>query len=267
MRRRLVITDLTRMQAGRVCLAGYPIDGEGEDADRCLRPEFRFGAPTEVWLAAWGGTIRPFAVVELDVHEPRSNPPHTEGQIVDERHRVVCGALSDEQRLGLLARLDDGGVDRIFGAPVHEERGWFVRAGEGDRSLGTVRAADVLAVTYHVRPERGTWAYRLTFDDATGRRYNLAVTDLAYRYFLDSLREEAGMAPPAVARRVLATLREAESVFLRVGLARGWAGEGERRCHLQINGVYSVPDYLDGRCFADFRQSALAPLDLSGVPF
>lgn len=266
MRRQLVITDLTRMQAGRVCLAGYPIDGE-EDADRCVRPEFRFGAPTEVWLAARGGTIRPFAVVELDVQEARSNPPHTEGRIVDKRHRVWRGALSDDQRFCLLARLNDGAVDRIFGAPVHEAHGWFVRAGEGDRSLGTVRAADLLAVTYHVRPERGTWAYRLTFDDATGRRYNLAVTDLAYRYFLDSLREEAGMASPAVAERVLATLREAVSVYLRVGLARGWGDEGDRRCHLQINGVYTAPDYLDGRCFADFRQSALAPLDLSGVPF
>ena len=24
------------------------------------------------------------------------------------------------------------------------------------------------------------------------------------------------------------------------------------RCHLQITGVYSFPDYLDGKCFADF---------------
>lgn len=66
---------------------------------------------------------------------------------------------------------------------------------------------------------------------------------------------------------MLETLRAAERVYLRVGLARGFGDAEVRRCHLQINGVYAFPDYLGGRCFADFRESALAPVDLSEVPF
>ena len=261
----LVITDLTRMQEGHVCVAGYR--WEGDEAGGCVRPEFRYGSLTETWLGAGGEVVvRPFAVVELDLKEHRPEPPHTEDWIVDERYRVRRGMLTPEERLALLAEIDDGSVDRIFGAPVHEDRGWFVRAGEGTRSLGTVRPEGVTAVTYAPRPQVGKWHYRLTFGDANGRLYNLAVTDLAYRYYLDSLRDE-GTPPALVARRVLGTLREAEHLYLRVGLARGWNDGGERRCHLQINGVYAFPDYLDGRCFADFPQSALAPIDLSDVPF
>jgi len=48
-----------------------------------------------------------------------------------------------------------------------------------------------------------------------------------------------------------AVLRNADRLYLRIGLTRGW-GEYRDRRFLQITGVHSVPDYLDGRCFADF---------------
>ncbi|MGI6627904.1 MAG: hypothetical protein ACOX4K_06115 [Bacillota bacterium] len=46
-------------------------------------------------------------------------------------------------------------------------------------------------------------------------------------------------------------LRSADHVFFRIGLARGWSRYPDR-CYLQITGVYTFPDYLDGKCFADF---------------
>jgi hypothetical protein len=27
---------------------------------------------------------------------------------------------------------------------------------------------------------------------------------------------------------------------------------GESWCYLQVNGIYTFPDYLEGKCFADF---------------
>jgi hypothetical protein len=48
---------------------------------------------------------------------------------------------------------------------------------------------------------------------------------------------------------------QGRQVFLRVGLTRGWAKHPDRH-YLQLTGVYSFPDYLQGRCFAD-----LAPPD------
>ena len=125
MRRRLVVTDLTRMQGERVCVAGYLVDGE--DVGGCVRPELRSGWLTEPWLSDRGAVVvRPFAVVELDPLEHRPHPPHTEDWIVDGRYPVRRGLLSPEQRLAFLTELDYGGVDRIFGVTVHQYHGWFV---------------------------------------------------------------------------------------------------------------------------------------------
>lgn len=93
------------------------------------------------------------------------------------------------------------------------------------------------------------------------------MTDLAYRYFLDYLRDVEELEPPRVARHLLATLREAGHVFLRIGLARGWRNDEERRCHLQINGVYAFPDYLGGRCFADLAPEQPFHYERRRVPF
>ena len=267
MRRKIVVTDVTRMQAGRVCVAGSLVDGA--EAGRSVRPELRYGRPLlEGWLGVGDRVVvSPFAIVELDLQEHRPHPPHTEDWIVDERHRRRCGTLGDDERRALLTELDDGSVAGIFGATVHEGRGWYVLDGEGARSLGTVEAARVSQVFFEPKSLRGGWNYRLAFADAAGRAYNLAVTDLAYRYYLDYLRDVEELEPPRVARHVLATLRQAEHVFLRVGLARGWSDEAERRCHLQINGVYAFPDLLGGRCFADLAPDAGYRYDPREVPF
>lgn len=265
MRQRVVITDLTRMREGRVCLAGYRLDGP--EVTDCVRPEFRYGALTEAWLYADASPlVRPFAVVELDLKEHRPHPPHTEDWIVDERYRGRRGMFTAAQRLALLTQLDDGSCERIFGAPIQEDHGWFIRAGEGTRSLGTVRPETVAAVIYTPRPQRGTWDYRLAFRDAIGGFYNLSVTDLAYRYFLDYLRLAEDLTPRQITNHLLATLRDADHLYLRLGLARGW-GDHADRCHLQITAVYTFPDYLGGQCFADLSPTPPVPYDPREVPF
>jgi hypothetical protein len=37
----------------------------------------------------------------------------------------------------------------------------------------------------------------------------------------------------------------------KIGLARGW-DEHPARCYLQITGVYTFPDFLKSKTFADF---------------
>jgi hypothetical protein len=265
MRRRLVITDLTRMQGERVCVAGYLLDGD--EANPCVRPELRYRPLVEGWLFGGGSVvIRPFAVVELDLLEHRPHSPHSEDWIVDERCRLAHGLLPPAKRLELLRALDDGGVERIFGAPIHSDGGWHVRAGEGTRSLGTIRPAALLRVTYAPRPRQGRWEYRLTFVDASGGEYNLPVTDLAYRYYLDAQREGEGLTPAQIERGMLTTLRGADDLYLRLGLTRPW-GEPPARCYVQINGVYSFSDYLMGRCFADLSPATGRGFDARAVPF
>ncbi|MHB8646212.1 MAG: dual OB domain-containing protein [Thermomicrobiales bacterium] len=246
MKTRVTITDLTRMQGDRVCVAGYLPD------NTCVRPVFVKGGLTEEWLRLRGkAAIRPFAVIEFDVRGKVSMPlpPHTEDRIIDDTYRVWRGSLTPEERAEWCAKAEDRDVAAIFGAAIHDEDGRFVLAGEGARSLGTVRVKRLEEVQFSPGTN-GRWQYRLGFNDQGGQHYRLPVTDLAFRVYLDYLRDRRDVPPLSVAHR-LTTILQKNPVFLRIGLARGWERFPDR-CYLQITGVYSFPDYLSGRCFADF---------------
>ncbi len=243
MKTRLTITDLTRMQHGHVCIAGYTQN------DSCVRPVFRVGNIPETWLSARGRVIiRPFAEVEFELGERRPEPPHTEDRIVDRVYRVRRGHLGPEERVRLLERILDPDVAAIFAAPIYQGPGWYLLAGTGSRSLGTVRPAAIHAVEYTVDDHRRS--YHLGFTDAGGGDYSLSVTDLAFRYFLDTMLAQGDLSPDEIGAWVVGILRNAR-VFLRIGLSRHWEKYPDR-CFLQCTGVHAFPDYLDGRCFADF---------------
>ena len=126
------------------------------------------------------------------------------------------------------------------------------------------RLAAIHAVDYEVDNHR--CSYHLAFTDAVGVDYSLSVTDLAFRYFLHALLAEGDRPPSEIGDRMVGTLRETQ-VFLRIGLSRYWEKYPDRR-FLQITGVHTFPDYLDGRCFADFgamddkRQAGVPEFDL-----
>jgi hypothetical protein len=239
----VTITDLTRMQYGNVCIAGYTPER------RCIRPLFAKGGISEAWLFQPGGVaIRPFAVIDFRIEQHIPDPPHSEDHTIDPVYRVVRH-LSPGERHTLLADICDPAVAAIFGAELHEESRWYIMAHQGHRSLGTVRAT-IEDVIYQPHPDR--WEYSLIFADATGARYCLGVVDLALRASFDCLRERFGVEPDEVARRFLAAIHDRQAeVFLRIGLSRGWAKHPDR-CYLQITGIHTCPDYLRGKCFADF---------------
>jgi hypothetical protein len=85
--------------------------------------------------------------------------------------------------------------------------------------------------------------------DGENATYRLTITDLAWRYFCDFQRNK-GMPPNNIVSTLTQSLQP-NNVYLRIGLARGWAKFPDR-CFLQITGVYTFPDYLEGKCFADF---------------
>jgi hypothetical protein len=73
MKASLVITDVTRMQEGRVCIAGYTRQG------KCVRPVMPPPGIHERTLYSQGRVmVFPFAVVEYDLLQQVPQPPHTE---------------------------------------------------------------------------------------------------------------------------------------------------------------------------------------------
>lgn len=252
MKRAMIVTDVTRMAAPRVWVAGF-----FSDDGTPVRPVVPYKSPKEITEEfLWKGDlliVRPFAEVRLSFTRPISEPPHTEDWEIDTRvsPELVRILSPEERRLFLQGHLDPS-VDSIFGAPIQEDR--YICKGEGERSLGTILAEGVSEVAYgqkSYQDEEAKWEYRIRFADGSGREFSLAVTDLTFRAACDNLRDSKGWDLSRISEWMTEFLGSARrEVYLRIGLARGWEKYPDR-CYLQITGVYSFPDYLGGKALCD----------------
>ena len=184
--KRLIITDLSSMEEGGICIVG--IDRE----DNVIRPVIPYGGVKEDYILDKTGKpiITPFAEIEFKFIRPLPKPPHTEDWELDTNYRPgLIGHLSEEEMKGFLERISDRSVREIFGAVIHEGR--YTNPGEGNRSLGVIKAVKVLDVNYSMK-EVGEYGYRITFSDMSGEVYNLPVTDCAFRRYCDMLRIREG---------------------------------------------------------------------------
>jgi hypothetical protein len=244
-KRRIVITDLTRMQHGNVCVAGYDTD---KHCIRLMLPPHGFA---ENYLyQGQQPVLFPFAVIECDLLTHMPDPPHTEDWSFDSWSLNLLQVLAPEKRASVLGWSLAPTVEAIFDQPLHAEPGWHVAEGSGTRSLGTLKPTQVEQIRYEPGLE-GTWDFRVVFRDEV-RQYNLKITDLTWSYFGNSLRNEQ-TEPQQVAQHLTHLLKNRE-VYLRIGLSRGWK-KFPGKCFLQVNGIHTVPDYLEGKTFADFRPS------------
>jgi hypothetical protein len=242
MNQELIITDLTRMSAGYVCVAGYTHGGQS----------IRLAAPRlhEIDIAAEGKPIVfPAAVVACDLHQHLPDPPHTEDYSFDPYSLRLVRRLPSAAWQTALDRLLFNSVSDIFEQPIVHDSGYYLPDGNGVRSIGTIQPRGVAQATYSVG-EDGTWTYRFGFYDQARQFYRLKITDLTWNAYCESLRgPEAD--PKDIAARLTQMLKS-RRVYLRIGLSRKWAKNPDR-CYLQINGLYTFPDYLEGRTFADLR--------------
>jgi len=234
MKKQLTITDLTTMHGDRVCIFGVDADGKG------IRPDIPPTGIREGYLQDSRGRriVRPFAVVELDFVRSRPKPPHTEDWEINPNcaPRLIRYLSEDESR-ALLERILDESIRSIFGADIHDNR--YVNEGEGNRSLGTVKADKVLSVRC-VQREGDKHDYRTGFSDATGETYDLPITDLAFREYCDRqklMRLTRGVICAGLRRRL-----SRGHVFIRVGLARPFA-KMYNRCYLQVCAIHAFPGY------------------------
>lgn len=246
MRTLLTITDLTRMAGDHVCLAGYTPEMQ------CIRPT-QYTGITEGWLYQAGAVaIRPFTTIDCDLIPIPTHPPHVEDRNVGLRYRVVRHLAEPEQQRLLEGSLFPD-ITAIYEAPILHDYGFYLLDGTGQRSLGTIRPQTIDQVIYAARGDR--WDYRLYFSDGAGTSYRLTITDLAWRYYCDHQYLHAHLDPATIVQQLQETL-QSRTVYLRIGTARGWK-EHPDRCFIQITGVYTFPDWLAGKCFADYAPQAM----------
>lgn len=242
----LLITDVTRMWGDRVCVAGIDSDGNS------IRPIFVEGHITENWLYTDNQVlIYPFSWVAFKFLKHRPDNPHSEDWLIDPefKNKIDIASQSDKRRL--LKKFADKNVASIFGAEIRHNPGSYIREGEGNRSLGTVKV-NVIDFFYGIN-DFGRWDYRITFVDDAEQEYSLRVTDLSFRYYCDFMKDKEKIGPDKISKQLKKHM-SSSLTFLRIGLARPNWDQHPHCCFLQITGVYTFPDYLEGRSFADFRR-------------
>jgi hypothetical protein len=232
-RTELIITDLTRMYEGRICIAGY------DRQWNCVRPVVRAGIPKGFLHINGQPVVFPFAIIGLNLLEHERNKPHTEDWDFSIFSVQLVRNLPEEQQERFLDRLTFDCVADIFDQPIHADPGFYVEDGQGSRSLGTIQVKEVEWVRYS--PEDGG-KYRISFMDQSGDRYRLAVTDLCW-WSYHNIEIEHGYSSDERARHLQDYL-QSTTVYLRIGLARGWH-KFPGRCFLQITGVYAFPPYFE----------------------
>jgi hypothetical protein len=262
-RQQIIVTDLTRMGDFDVCLAGV----DPSNLRVCRRPLLASGPgrptlhPDEKWLRSAKPTpIHLFSVVNLDDFGLRPDPPHIEDWVVSGRPAEVVSTLSTPQRRALLHEIASPSIDDLFGAPVRwTERdeglrtGGSVQPGEGNASLGTLNVE--LERFRIVQNDSGKIAYYVYFRDEAGTRNRLTVTDLTFRGWADAVRRLRGGSFEELNKELHQTFQPHVDLWLRIGLARPWSPSRDQTasCFLQVTGVHSVPDYLEGATWTDFR--------------
>jgi hypothetical protein len=242
MKKRLVITDLTRMQQGHVCICGY------DKEHACIRPILLHGIPETALVKDGKPIIFPFALVEFDFLSPRPEAPHTEDYFYISSSPVFIQRVTHPEKV-LDWSVFETVVD-IFEQPVLTDFGFSVMDCQGPRSVGTIRPKSIHKISYDQSIERGAWDFRLNFYDQSDGYFRLKITDLTWHYYTNSLKNQ--FPDPNGLAQEMSRMLHGKDVYLRIGLARGWK-EHPDRCFLQVNGIYTFPDYLDGKTFVDFQ--------------
>jgi len=227
----ITITDLSRMGGDRVCIFG--LDEYGNP----VRPTLPSGIrERNLFDDDNKFIIRPFAEIKFNLLRNAPQPPHTEDYILNPRVKPeLVRDLTPQESERLLNENLYPAVNEIFGAPIYQYR--YLRKGEGERSLGTIKADRLLFFEYGLK-DNGKYEYRITFNDATGATYNLPITDCAFRNYCNNLKDIQEGNIQSIPWKLLRNLNR-KSIYLRVGLTREF-----RDVHwLQVSGIHTFPDY------------------------
>ena len=246
MKRTIVITDQTQMPtSNRVCIVGI------DETGRCIRPIYNeFGVPKTLLYVDDNLVIRPKARVEFDFHDISVVPPHIEDKGFAPDYIVKKGFCTEAEWDSALKKNSFTKVSDIFNNLLVGNR--WVAPGTNTRSISTLSRVKIDAVNLNEWDNK--LRYRLSFYDTSRELFDIPISDLAFRELCYKEVKRESKDRMEVAQRLTNLLTTASRVYLRLGLARPWAqpGSSESRCYLQVTGIYSFPDYLQGKSFADF---------------
>ncbi len=232
-RQEVLILAMTRMLSG-ICTAGFTRDPDPVTGLRWVRPVREFGAVQRGDMTdREGRPVECCDVVDLNLIEPRPEPPHVEDWLTDFVHhcpRLVRRLEGDKRAVFFPDYIDQAPEDVLF---------------EHTRSLCLV-APEQVWVHFWLDGYSGKYEARMGFllpgdanhPRAMGSR-GVPVTDLRWQDLGRSWLSQGG-GQLALDQDELFERLGAEALYLVVGLSRNWQGE----YWPLVVGVHVVPDYV-----------------------
>lgn len=235
----LLITDVTAMREGRVCIAG--IDKHLQN----IRPVLPGHIYRKHLVTKQNEVIHPRSVVRLLLKPERDPvPPHTEDRFWPNHKSIqYLREVSFPNWYSILQSVSQETVEDIFEVPLERNRN--IPAGSGNVSLGTLQSPIIEEITYRGRPDRNQ--LRLIFYDGTGIRYDLPITDLNLISYVECLNRT--MSFQFILNILTYQFTQSDHIWLRLGLTRPFEGW----CWVQVNGIVTIPNYLNGNYFTHFE--------------
>lgn len=228
-RRRLVITDVSRIKEDIVCIFG--VDGE----DNHIRPVIPYELVNKKYLFDEEGNyiVKPFSIIELDLIRHYPNPPHNEDYILNPCSRpVLVRNLDEDEAEDFLESILDGNVESIFESEIINKR--YIIHDDSPRSIGTVKVKKIDRFIFNSSNNRP----RIVFWDESMKKYDFPVTDCAFiEYYRNCIRHNISSQQ---LNHQLKTFFNKNIVYLRAGLTRKF---GNYNHHILATGIYSFPDY------------------------
>lgn len=229
----ILILAMTKMLSG-ICTAGFSCEQDAVTGLCWVRPTREFGAvlPGDM-MDAEGNLMQCCDVVELELIEPRPDPPHVEDWIADFVHHRPkrLRRLEGEKRADFFANYVDGAPQDVLCTQT--------------RSLCLVHPDEVWA-QFSLDAYSGRYSARMGFTlpgeaqhpDAQAER-GAPVTDLKWRALGRAWLGEDGGELRLDQGTLMAQL-SADDLYLTVGLSRKWQG----RHWLLVHAIHAVPDYV-----------------------
>ena len=232
---RIIITDLTRFKEGNphICTAGVAPDGT------LIRPY----PPYLLARDCERLDIHPGAILEGEFTPASDGPPHIE-DCKWENLNYVDRCSSDEFREALEAGLF-GSINEGFEYDLSSGEKCIPISAKPPRSIITIKLSprSFSIVSDGFNPDK----IRANLWDASGNQYSfLGITD---RGFVDRALKVHG--DRSAIAEMNYHVQSQQELYLRIGLSRAYqAPNGRHGYWVQVNGIYTFPEYLDYiRCY------------------
>ncbi|QDU05715.1 hypothetical protein V6x_54560 [Gimesia chilikensis] len=234
---RIIITDLTRFKEGskNVCTAGVTEDGT------LIRPYPPYLLASDCERL----DIHPGAILEGDFTPSNASPPHVEDanwENLNYVDRCSSNEFRDALKTGLFKTIHEG-----FEYDLPSGEKCIPIIVKPARSIITIKlqphSFSIIGDSYNANKVRAN------FWDMEGNQFSfLPITD---RGFVDQALKIQGNSS-AIAKMNYHVQSQSE-LYLRIGLSRAYqAPSGKNGYWIQVNGIYTFPDYMDYiRCYND----------------